>query len=95
MFLHVSVSHSVHRGVCHIAGPEAGTLPQGPGIPPGSRHPPGADHPSPNQTPPLPTVHAGGTHPTGMQSCFLQQNVFNFIIKKIDCSSVIMIFTFH
>ena len=49
----------------------------GPARPPGSRHPPGADTPlPPEQTPPSAEhagrygQHAGGTHPTGMQSCW-------------------------
>ena len=60
--------------------------------PPGSRHPPGAD--PPEQTPPgsrhsLPTctVHAGrygqqvgGTHPTGMHTCF--RNILEIINLK-------------
>ena len=53
--------------------------------PPRSRHPPGSRHPPWEQTPPLgadtpppPAEHAGrygqragGTHPTGMQSCIM------------------------
>ena len=87
MFLHLSVSHSVHRvwGVCLSAcwdiTPWADTLL--------GRHPPWADTPwadPPRQTTPRPSacwdtqcpVHAGidmatavgGTHPTGMHSCF-------------------------
>ena len=44
-------------------------------IPPWSRHPPIGRHP-PEQTPPLHSMlgdtvnNAGGTHPTGMQSCY-------------------------
>ena len=45
--------------------------------PPGKRHPPGADTPW-DETPAPCAVHAGrygqqagGTHPTGMQSCFM------------------------
>ena len=75
MFLHLSVSHSVHRG---------GSASVHTGIPPHthprSRHPPGADTPPPPRTRhppqsrlPLPGAEtataADGTHPTGMHSC--------------------------
>ena len=58
MFLHLSVSHSVHRGnVSQHA----------------LRHaPPRTD--SPGQAPPLPqqtATAADGTHPNGMHSCFI------------------------
>ena len=77
MFLHLSVSHSVHRGAGEYLGrytpiqvhpPLAGTphqagKPPQAGTPPWQVHPPGA-------------VHAGrygqqadSTHPTGMHSC--------------------------
>ena len=55
MFLHLSVSHSVNRGVCLSACWD----------PPRSRHPPRAVHAGRY------SQQAGGTHPTGMQSCFL------------------------
>ena len=106
MFLQLSVSHSVHRGVS--ASVHAGIHTH-----PGSRHPSGADTPwsrhpradtpweqtppgadPPEQTPPgsrhsLPTctVHAerygqqvGGTHPTGMHTCF--RNILEIINLK-------------
>ena len=54
-------------------------------IPPGTRHPPGPDTPRPDTAPgtrhppgpdtPPPRRYgqqAGGTHPTGMQSCFIK-----------------------
>ena len=53
IFLHLSVSHSVHRGSVH---PLSGQTP------PLGRHPPW-------QTPPLRS--AGGTHPTGMHTCYM------------------------
>ena len=66
MFLHLSVSHSVHRGEYL-----------------GRYNPPGQVPPPPAGTPPLGAVHAGrygqeagGTHPTGMHSCF-----HNFIFR--------------
>ena len=73
MFLHLSVSHSVHRGgVCLSACWD--TYPQPPGADsPQKQTSPRADTP-PEQTPPC-TVHAGrygqqagGTHPTGMHT---------------------------
>ena len=82
MFLHLSVSHSVHRGrgsaLVHagIRPPPWDQTPLGPGTPLSSRHPPGTRHtPGPgtprHQVPPrqqTATV-ADGTHPTGMHSC--------------------------
>ena len=71
MFLHLSVSHSVHGGVVS-ASVYAGihTLHSQEQTPPRSRHPPGSRHP-------LCAVHAwkygqqaAGTHPTGMHTCF-------------------------
>ena len=69
MFLHLSVSHSVHRGVS--ASVHAGIPPLGSRHPPeqtpsSSRHPPGADPPPGAET----ATAADGTHPTGMHSCF-------------------------
>ena len=46
MFLHLSVSHSVHRGV-------SASVHSGIHSPPRSRHPLGADTPTPQQTPPV------------------------------------------
>ena len=61
MFLHLSVSHSVHRGgvpgQVHPHPPWAGT-------PPRQVHPPEAVHAGRYGQ------QAGGTHPTGMHSCF-------------------------
>ena len=72
MFLHLSVSHSVHRGgVCLSAcwGTPPGQTPLR------SRHPRGGDPSPEEQTPPC-TVHAGryrqqvgGTLPTEMHTC--------------------------
>ena len=63
MFLHLSVSHSVHRGGC---------LPQcmlgynPPGKTPPRHHSPG------QKSPPLQTATAAdATHPTGMHSCWI------------------------
>ena len=87
MFLHLSVSHSVHGG--GSASVHAGIHPPGQTPPPG-RHRPGQTHQPPGRwadtplpstcwdTPPCP-VHAGidmattadGTHPNGMHSCYL------------------------
>ena len=72
MFLHLSVSHSVHRGdVCQTPPPEQ--------TPPCANSPLGR-HPPPRQTPPgrpppppIPqqtATAANGTHPTGMHSCW-------------------------
>ena len=89
LFLHLSVSHSVHRGVSasvhagihntppadtpqsrpHLdRPPEADNLPEQ--TPPGSRHPQGAVHAGRYGQ------QAGGTHPTGMHTCF--QYMFRF-----------------
>ena len=72
MFLHLSVSHSVHRGClpqCML-----GYTPPRPDTPPGqTRHPP------PQQT----VSAADVTHPTGMLSCsyHLQQNLAKVIFS--------------
>ena len=60
------VCSSVHRGVCH---PSPGQTPPG-------RHPPGQKPPQAD-TPPAQCMlgygqQAGGTHPTGMYSCLIQ-----------------------
>ena len=82
MFLHLSVSHSVHRGVCLSACWDSRPPPLGadtslePDTPPGAdtppeQTPPGTRHFPGADTPPC-TVHAGrasGTHPTGMNTC--------------------------
>ena len=83
MFLHLSVSHSVH-GVCIPAcigadTPSPWQTPPGQTPPLLGRHPPGQTHPlPPGQIPP--SMHAGihtplvataadGMHPTGMHTC--------------------------
>ena len=77
MFLHVSVSHSVHGGgaskptprgeVESLAGGCLGLYPGGKlmGLARGVSSPP-RQTPPPKQT----TTTAGGTHPTGIHSCF-------------------------
>ena len=53
--------------------PRSGTPPQNQVHPPYQVHPPDQVHPPIPGTPPGPGrygLHAGGTHPTGMQSCF-------------------------
>ena len=59
MFLHLSVSHSVHRGR---------SAPVHAGIPPWADTP-RADTPSRADTPQQTATAADGTHPTGMHSC--------------------------
>ena len=61
MFLHLSVSHSVHRGGC-LPSACLDTHTYGQTSPP-SRHPPPGRHPPPAAT------AANGRHPTGMHSC--------------------------
>ena len=67
MFLCLSVSHSVHRGVAYT--PQADPL---------GRHPPQTDTPpwsdtawadTPRQMPPMMATEASSTHPTGKHSC--------------------------
>ena len=78
MFLHLSVSHSVHRGVCIQEGglnwgglgrPPPVGLPRSGGLQPGGDLHPGLV----GQTPASDTMGygqwAGGTHLTGMHSC--------------------------
>ena len=70
-FLHLSVSHSVHRGVCFSVcwdtHPSRTRHPPGTSHPPGSRNPPGADPPgsrppSRSRQPPQ-TKHPWSRHP--------------------------------
>ena len=61
MFLHLSISHSVHRGVS--ASVHAG-------IHPGQTPPPWADTPLLSRPPPPMATAVDGTHPTEMHSCF-------------------------
>ena len=92
MFLHLSVSHSVHRGVSgryplHCADTPLADIPQA--DTPLGRYPPllsacwDTDTPCPVHaqiTPPyLAATAADGTHPTGMHSCF-----FFFLKKTLD-----------
>ena len=76
MFLHLSVSHSVHKGVsasvhAEIHPPGSRSPQEADTLPPGSRHPLQAI--TPLEADPPCAVHAGrygqqagGTHPTGM-----------------------------
>ena len=89
MFLHLSVSHSVHRRGCLGPCPRAGGLPRrGPGPGPGPG-PGGGGCPGPGPAavcipacteadiPPRQTANAAdGTHPTGMHSYFITITVF-------------------
>ena len=69
MFLHLSVSHSVHGGSTWAGTPPGRYIPPGryppEGTPPVQVHPP----PEAVQTGRY-EQQAGGTHPTGMHSCF-------------------------
>ena len=91
--LHLSVSHSVHRGVvCSVyAGihpPPRSRQPSWKQTPTWRQSPPEADTPLGKQTPPG-EVHAGrygqqasGTHPTGMYTCLGIKPVWNQIGMK-------------
>ena len=80
IFLHLSVSHSVHRGVCIPActgqtPPFPGETPSLIDTPRGQTPPYSVDAwrhtPSPDPTPRIDIATAAdGTHPTGMQSCY-------------------------
>ena len=88
MFLHVSVIHSVHRGgvgipACNGPTPPMENPPDGEPPRMENHHPPGWENPPGwrTTTPPdgrtPPDGHcAGGTHPTGMHSCFFFRFVF-------------------
>ena len=96
IFLHLSVIHSVHRGVflsaCWDTTPPGPATP--PPTPPGPATPPplGPATPPPNQAPhprpgtppskltPAYGLRAAGTHPTGMHSCF-----FFFFFFFLNC----------
>ena len=72
LFLHLSVSHSVHRGVSSSV--HAGIHPPGQTPPsPLGRHPPGADTPRPMHAGRY-TQQAGSTHPTGMHACLIHKS---------------------
>ena len=79
MFLHLSVSYSVHRGSVSEHAMAGGVCPWVQGVyTPLGRHP--LDNAPLGQTPPQTHTHlwtppetdtsAGGAHPTGMHSCF-------------------------
>ena len=93
MFLHLSVSHSVHRGgVCLSVYWDTITPPPPEQTPPGA-DPPGTRHPPPEQTPPPPGAEtataADGTHPTGMHSCcILVSHIEKNMEKNFTCLSV-------
>ena len=76
MFLHLSVSHSVHRGVCPSACCYTPPRQTPPGQTPPRQTPPGRH---PQQT----ATAADSTHPTGMHSCEF--------IKFIPVSSLALI----
>ena len=61
MFLHLSVSHSVHRGMC-VPQCMLGYTPQKADIPLGSRHPPGSRHPLGSRHPPVADNPPGSRH---------------------------------
>ena len=75
MFLHLSVSHSVHGGGYT---PWAGTPnpPPGPGTPPWAGTPPRAVHAGRYGQ------QAGGTHPTGMHSCLDLNHTVSMLPEK-------------
>ena len=77
MFLHLSVSHSVHRGEYLGPPPRAGThTPRG-------RYPPGR-YPRPRPQCMLGYgQQAGGTHPTGMHSCF--RLITQYEVSPVTC----------
>ena len=75
MYLHLSVSHSVHRGRGCLADTPPGQTPP-------DRHLPTCKHPPGQIAPPAATA-ADGMHPTGMLSCF---NFIRFLKKQFVCS---------
>ena len=73
MFLHLSVSHSVHRGVSESVHAGIHPLEQ---TPPRSKHSPSAVHAGRYGQ------QVGGTHPTGMLTCL---NVFELTMYLQHC----------
>ena len=64
LFLHQSVSHSVHRGMSAFGSGVCIPLGTHPNTPLGHTHP--------GHTPPVEIANeAGGMHPTGMHSCYI------------------------
>ena len=76
MFLHLSVSHSVHGGGggCLVLGAWSR------GVCAWSQGGPGRD-------PPEMATAAGGTHPTGMHSCY----ILIFTVRKRSCRKVMFL----
>ena len=70
MFLHLSVSHYVQRGVCPV---HAGV------------HPPGQTPPTPLGQTPRTATAVDGTHPTGMLSCYHPQRSCGKVIFSQVC----------
>ena len=95
MFLHLSVSHSVHRGVS--ASVHAGIH-----TPAGQTHPPFPVHAGIDSA-----TAADGTHPTGMHSCLVEiskyrsgmvnSNTVNskFHLIRSYCEYLARILSFH
>ena len=82
MFLHLSVSHSVHRGVCLRACWDT---------PPG-RYTPREGTPFPGQVHSSPTTVTGAdsTHPTGMLSCFMDKLKIQIVGIQIIEKAVVL-----
>ena len=78
MSLHLSVSHSVPRGICLSACWDTSPQEQTPLSPPGADTPPGAVHAGRYGQ------QAGGTHPTGMHTCSLLalQTMLTFYLHR-------------
>ena len=87
MFLHLSVSHSVHRGggSTWAGTPWAGTSPEQvhplSGYAPQAGTPPGQVHPPPQWMLGY-GQQAGGTHPTGMHSCYINVFTLEFAYRE-------------
>ena len=92
MFLHLSVSHSVHRGVQGPGGPDPGGAwswgvvhgPRGCLVLGGAWSQEGVLVETPL---PETAAAAGGTHPTGMHSCFHVSSLCETIVKKCTWST--------
>ena len=103
IFLHLSVSHSVHRwggGVCLSACWDK--HPMGRYTPgrytPGQVHRPGQVHPPGRYTPPPTVTAVDGMHPTGMLSCTekcLLHVIYNIIIFAFSCIFIFIHNIYH
>ena len=92
IFLHLSVIHSVHRGVlpqCMLGYPPGADPPGADTPPPRSRHPPTAEPPPPGSSPPPPPPPPGADSSirstSGRYASYWNAFLFVVYYLSIDC----------